>query len=152
VEWAYSQRDAPKIKSRQQETNDKQKTAKNAKQQTNSKNNMNIPGKQLISQLNWLYATKQFDPARKISAQDKGSMRTVRMSHREGHGAPDRTPATSRGSLGKPRHRGTRDDLWRTGADRALARLQRDLPATLAHCAGTSHVAPTADTITLDAG
>ena len=31
---------------------------------------MNIPGKQLISQLNWRYATKQFDPARKISPED----------------------------------------------------------------------------------
>jgi nitroreductase len=31
---------------------------------------MNIPGNQLISQLNWRYATKQFDPARKISPED----------------------------------------------------------------------------------
>lgn len=31
---------------------------------------MNIPGKQLISQLNWRYATKQFDPVRKISPED----------------------------------------------------------------------------------
>jgi nitroreductase len=31
---------------------------------------MHIPGKQLISQLNWRYATKQFDPARKISPED----------------------------------------------------------------------------------
>src|SRR6185503_14386127 len=34
------------------------------------KQTMNIPGKQLISQLNWRYATKQFDPARKISPED----------------------------------------------------------------------------------
>src|ERR1041385_99180 len=47
---------------------------------------------------------------------------------------------------------GAANDLWRTGTDPALARLQRGLPATLAHCAGASHVAPTADTITLDAG
>ena len=42
-------------------------------QTTNSKNRqqtMNISGKQLISQLNWRYATKQFDPARKISPED----------------------------------------------------------------------------------
>ena len=42
-------------------------------QTTNSKNRqqiMNIPGNQLISQLNWRYATKQFDPARKISPED----------------------------------------------------------------------------------
>jgi len=33
--------------------------------------NMNpISGEQLLAQLNWRYATKQFDPARKISAQD----------------------------------------------------------------------------------
>jgi nitroreductase len=31
---------------------------------------MNIPANQLISQLNWRYATKQFDPARKISPED----------------------------------------------------------------------------------
>jgi nitroreductase len=31
---------------------------------------MNIHGKQLIGQLNWRYATKQFDPARKISPED----------------------------------------------------------------------------------
>ena len=29
-----------------------------------------IKGEQLLSQLNWRYATKQFDPARKISAED----------------------------------------------------------------------------------
>ena len=29
-----------------------------------------ISGEQLLAQLNWRYATKQFDPARKISAQD----------------------------------------------------------------------------------
>jgi nitroreductase len=31
---------------------------------------VNIPGKQLISQLNWRYATKQFDRARKIGRED----------------------------------------------------------------------------------
>src|SRR6185503_16352058 len=35
------------------------------------------------------------------------------------------------------------NDFWRTGPDRALARLQRDLPATLTHRAGASDVAPT---------
>jgi hypothetical protein len=29
-----------------------------------------IKGEQLLTQLNWRYATKQFDPARKISPKD----------------------------------------------------------------------------------
>src|SRR6266436_4910154 len=34
------------------------------------KNNNTINAKQLLDRLNWRYATKQFDPNRKISAQD----------------------------------------------------------------------------------
>ena len=37
---------------------------------------------------------------------------------------------------------GATHDLWRTRTDRALARLSRDVPAALAHCAGASDVAP----------
>jgi nitroreductase len=37
---------------------------------THSKMNTTIPSEQLLRQLNWRYATKQFDPKRKISERD----------------------------------------------------------------------------------
>ena len=46
----------------------------------------------------------------------------------------DRLPLASAG--------GRTRELWRTRTDCALARLSRDVPAALAHCAGASDVAP----------
>jgi nitroreductase len=36
--------------------------------------NSTIRREQLVSQLNWRYATKQFDPQRKISSEDWGAL------------------------------------------------------------------------------
>src|SRR5712671_2458302 len=40
-------------------------------------NNHTITSQQLLDRLNWRYATKQFDPTRKINAQDWATLETV---------------------------------------------------------------------------
>src|SRR6266853_1262104 len=40
-------------------------------------NNHTITSQQLLDRLNWRYATKQFDPARKISARDWATLEDV---------------------------------------------------------------------------
>src|SRR5215470_15231375 len=85
---------------------------------------------------------------RAVRAHDRNLLRpsTARAHRPQGHAVSaatrtecagvqrcDRLPFASAG--------GATRDLWRTRTDRALARLSRDVPAALAHCAGASDVA-----------